>query len=363
MTSELRLGDAVNLLHGLRPAWVDSVRGGRPFSAPPQHPLTAFEMDASTDEPTEWSGPELSLHDTVDELVNEIFDYRVAAFTADPGAFCIPASTLMLASEDRRQTLVSLGELLGIDLASAETCGFILVKMQAAWCRTSDMKRGKEESASRASTGITGRGGTKCDGTPSRCRAHLRGDGPPFRRHRATSDSLHRLLLQLRNSFCLAGDIRRLDSSGVWLQTSPVSTTQGTGLAREARGTRVSGPLVHGLRFCTSPYWVSARGTIVSATGDAALSRALQSGMWRDQEFAGGDSLLAPPAGDARAWTTFCRQFTRVVPITIEFSAQNLFMEGFRGCALAENPQGGFASEVLHGRSNSCETTVFARRP
>ena len=108
MASQLRLGEPVNLLDGLRPAWLDSSWGGEPFSPPPAQPFRALQVDVPADDPAEWGGPTLSLHDTLDDLVNEIFDYRVAPFSADPGPFRIPPSTLMFAGENRGRNLASL---------------------------------------------------------------------------------------------------------------------------------------------------------------------------------------------------------------------------------------------------------------
>ena len=332
MASQLRLGEPVNLLDGLRPAWMDSSWGGEPFSPPPTQPFRILQVDVPADDPAEWGGPTLSLHDTLEDLVNEIFDYRVAPFSADPGPFRIPPSTLMFAGENGGRNLASLSALLGIDLARAGSSGFILlktkrmvksfaypagmggigvaIKVRDWWTPEGRNAMGRLRVAERIHEG-TARDSIVTPRQSARYIDYFYNFGTHYVARATFGDCIVQVFACVPSRY---GELKER-------------------LACEAGGTVVSGPLLDGLRSCTGSRWVSARGRIVAASGDPALTETSRAGAWLDDEIAGGDNLLAPLAGGAASLSRLCRRFTRTVPIAVEFFPQDPFMEVFRACA------------------------------
>lgn len=320
----LRIGDAANLLHGLRAEWLDTESRSTPFRSPPRQPFATFGIDAPN-AAAEWSGPTLSLHQNLDTLADALFDYRVLPFHPAQSGFDVSASVLMLSPEDRAAAQAALGARLGLDLASPDAGGFLLVKMRrvdAAFMH--EAERGGVGKYIRIHNYWTpeGRNGM------GRLRVAERIFDGAAREATVAPRQAQRYL----DYFYEFGThfVSRVELGDAIVQVFAIKSSRYPHLSdtlhREAGSTRASGALALAFRFATGPDWALAKGKIVSASGDSAVAQSVASGLW-------GESLLEPFAKDARAQLELLASFSKAIPIGIDFAPQSSFMEVFRADA------------------------------
>jgi hypothetical protein len=332
MTSEIRLGEAANLLHGLDPDWANSVDGTRPFVRSPRAPFHMIDLKVDEDSTADWSEPTLSLHDTVEELIDEIFDYRVLPFPADPGAFRLPASTLILNADDRGTALSRISDRLGIDLTARDCRGFMLLKMTRV---VGGIRHELDEGGTSRALRIQNYWTSEGRNAMGRLRVSEKIHDGAARDATVTARQAARYV----DYFYDLGThyVSRIQVGDLLLQVLVCQPARYQALKqqllREANSTCVRGDLVSALRIFTSSEWIQSYGRIISASGDVALTQSLQDGLWHDPMFAKGDSLLAPLSLQQTSRRMFYRQFACTVPIAIEFSPQHSLMEVFRAAA------------------------------
>lgn len=332
MTSEIRLGEAVNLLHGLDPDWADSMNGTRPFVMPPRAPFNTSDTDVKQDSTAEWSEPTLSLHDTLEDLLDAIFEYRVLPFPADHGVFRLPASTLILNADDRGQVLAKLSDQLGIDLTAPDCRGFMLLKMSRV---VGGIRHELAEGGTSRAIQIKNYWTPEGRNAMGRLRVSEKLHDGPARDAIVTARQAARYV----EYFYDLGThyVSRIQFGELMLQVLACQPARYQALKQllihEANSTCVRGDLVSGFRNFMSSDWIQSYGRIINASGDVALTKSLQDGLWNDPMFAKGDSLLAPLSLQKSARRTFYRQFACTVPISIEFSPQHSLMEVFRAAA------------------------------
>jgi hypothetical protein len=325
-TPGLRLGDPLNLLHGLRPDWARPGENGGPVISPPRRPFHTTEMLVAPGSAGDWGAPELTLHDDLNNLLDEIFHYRVIPLATDPDAFRVSESGLMLAGSN--SGLVDLGARLGVDLGDADG-GYLLAKMRrVSGVFQHEAEHGGIGRTRRIRTYWTDAGRNAM----GRLRVAKREYRGPYRIGEVSARQARRYLAYFYDfgtHFVSKAEVGDLILQ-IFVCRRDRYRQLKAGFLREAGGHRAGDHLAGGLKVYTGPDWTVRRGRIVSASGDSALCGSIRAGEWRD---AAGASLLSvcdrPPEEIAR----FCARFVRSVPVGVEFSAQSPFMEDFRANA------------------------------
>ncbi|MEJ0076463.1 MAG: hypothetical protein WDO17_13615 [Alphaproteobacteria bacterium] len=127
-TYDVYLGRATNLLSGFRPNWNPSDPATVPLFDSKKPPLEIEKVTVALSE-TPWSFPRISLHDTADCLLSELFPYHVGECADDDAPPDIPAGPLLIRDKDSAAAIKKLSASLGVDLANPEF-GFSLVVLE-----------------------------------------------------------------------------------------------------------------------------------------------------------------------------------------------------------------------------------------
>ncbi len=299
----MQLGAAANLLLGLRPAWTSA--SGGPWLAPPRQPLVLYGVEVAAR--AAWQQPALSLHDGVEDLLDAIFDFRVLPCQGDDTPFRIPASALLPRH--------SLNELLGIELTPHKR--YLLVTMRREDTRlTHEGIRGGIGRPLGNNTYWTAEGRHAM----GRLRTGQRIFDGTAREAVVTARQARRYLDYCHDfgthfvSRIVAGDALVQVFACEPSRYRQMKKT----LLREAGAAAVSGPFARSFEIFTRPEWTTARGRVLSASGDGELERI-------------SDVLAIDPAS---------LPLRHVAPVTIELSPQSAFMEVIRA---------GVFRRVMHG--------------
>lgn len=78
---------------------------------------------------TTWGYPEISLHDSAQELLSALVPYKTAKVTDNSDELILPAGPLMIADKDRVTAIRQLSETLNVDLSNADY-GYALVQLR-----------------------------------------------------------------------------------------------------------------------------------------------------------------------------------------------------------------------------------------
>ncbi|MCK1390644.1 hypothetical protein [Bradyrhizobium sp. 1] len=129
-TYDVSLGRATNLLAGFRPDWSPSDPASIPLFDSEKPPLKIEKVTVALKEAS-WAFPRVSLHDTADSLLSELFPYRVGTCADDTAAPGIPAGPLLIRDKDSEAATKKLSASLGVDLSNPDF-GFSLVILERA---------------------------------------------------------------------------------------------------------------------------------------------------------------------------------------------------------------------------------------
>lgn len=127
-TSSIRIGFSTNLIEGLNPDW-DPQLGTLDILYPPRKQVMELKDIALPSTRGQWSFPEITLHENVASLLDELIPYRVTAPSSDVDAPRIGAGALLCGAQGSHASLATLSNAIGVDLSSAERC-FALVKLR-----------------------------------------------------------------------------------------------------------------------------------------------------------------------------------------------------------------------------------------
>ena len=117
---DVALGEPVDLWAGLAPGFASS---GRPWRRPEGRPLRVEQATVPAD-PVAWGEPTLSLHDSVTDLLDHLFDYSVTPMVGLDGPLAITAGALMAG-----RSLAALEARLTMDLTIRPAPAFLLVRL------------------------------------------------------------------------------------------------------------------------------------------------------------------------------------------------------------------------------------------
>jgi hypothetical protein len=325
LTPGLRLGDPVNLLDGLNPVWYGGGKSARAFAPLPHPPLITFALGQAPALGA-WEPPRVTLYDSLDALVDALFDYRVIASRDNQGQRPLPASTLMLGSAPPPAAAAALGDLFGIDLARPDIGGFALL----------EVRRDDEEfrhDVERGGIGIRIRIDRYWTPEGRHAMARLRSAG-----EKIDPDGKRRAFVTPRQTpryldyFYHYGThfVARVGLGQRLFQVLACRADRYRFLAefwrREAGDMPAIGPLAISFIPFIGPDWICARGTVAGVGDDPELARSLQEGSWRSDGPDGADILLAPFAKSPRAAAALLDRFHSSAATRVELMSQGYLM-------------------------------------
>jgi hypothetical protein len=125
----VQLGTTTNLVLGYDPSWnltnCDEKNG---LFQPQQKAITDFEINVTPENPM-WSYPEISLHDSPEDLLSALFPYIVVNPSDGIEEPTLPAGTLLISDKDRETAIQQLSETLGVNLSNQDF-GYALVQLR-----------------------------------------------------------------------------------------------------------------------------------------------------------------------------------------------------------------------------------------
>lgn len=126
--SKIEIGFSTNLLDGLNPAW-DPSNSVTDILYPPKGQAMQGKSVESVENRGEWSYPDITLHDSVISLLDELIPYQVISPASDRDAPEIESGALLIGMPDNQSALEQLSATIGIDLTNPDYAGYALVKL------------------------------------------------------------------------------------------------------------------------------------------------------------------------------------------------------------------------------------------
>jgi hypothetical protein len=286
MVNTISVGTAVNLFFGYQPVWNPNGQIASPFFAPSQQPLSPQNPVITPSDFQYWSStPLITLHNSAQSLVSEIYEYDVLPVSNDPQSIDVPSGPLSLNDADSAQALAAAGAFLGVDFSGPGN--YMLVTYERCVSTTSgDYTDGDAPRARRDF--LTAQAATIVDALP---KAKEPVSGSPLYDSKLTlADATKYLaaIAQLGTHFVttvFTGD--KLvqvfvydDTQFKYLQQQfqIAATTQPDG------STAISGILANSWAIYTSPAssggFVKSYGSLVTMSRDPALADAIAKGDW-----------------------------------------------------------------------------------
>uniref|UniRef100_UPI000A4BFFEC hypothetical protein n=1 Tax=Chromobacterium subtsugae TaxID=251747 RepID=UPI000A4BFFEC len=314
------LGSSVNLTLGLHPVLPAE---GNPFFLPGNQAITTNEANLAQ-EPGSWEHPEITLHANAESLLSSLFDIRIRFERDEQPLPSVGAGALLLHDANRQAVLDNLAGRLGMDLSRNDRAYALIMVRRVAG---SSVHRSRE----RGVFGIPDRHAMVAEAF-DRASSRLRPCLSPSRPTPDQTISQHYLDFS-KNwgthyvSQILTGDViyqvlsYKLDRFAVLQQ------------AARDNPESFSGPwAAMGFSYYTRPRNgefgdVEERSPIGILSGDPELAASVAAGDWRDEKWAGANSVLAPMLVNK---TSLLRTFSRIVPIAVELSSLSLFLEYYR---------------------------------
>lgn len=314
----LKLGQALNLVLGLKPGWAVSDTTDLPFHVPDIAPLAQMAATIAPDPLAAWGFPSVTLHDDADSLLSAVYPYRVQALSGDGAAFDVPAGPLLTRDLDRSAALGQLSEYLGIDLS--QDYSYMLV----------DIVRTDGSAAGAYVAGSGGDPALHLSGAAQAVVAALPGvDAYPGHDYRLGAADARAFLKSFQDigthyvSQLTAGD--RIFQ--VFAYGADAFSEVRAAFAKSAGGAgAVEGIGAIAFRYYTTPRnsatgvtlgYASERGKLRIASNSAAFATSLLTQAWQDPDRAGGDSIFQA----FQSGTTIdLAGFQDVVPITVQLA-------------------------------------------
>lgn len=123
----IKLGQATNLLYGLKAGLNPKVPNVSPFFAPTIEPLPLIDAVIPPDATAYWQLPKITIHNNVNSLLSAVYPYTVNPLTGDVSTFSLPSGPLMVEDLNKSSVIAELSKYLGIDLNAQNL--FMLVEL------------------------------------------------------------------------------------------------------------------------------------------------------------------------------------------------------------------------------------------
>ncbi|WMT76957.1 hypothetical protein [Bradyrhizobium sp. Ash2021] len=112
------VGTAANLLFGYQPVWNPNGQIASPFFVPPKQPLRPQNPVTTQSDFQYWSAtPLITLHNSAQSLVSDIYKYDVLAVSNVPQNIDVPSGPLSLNDADSAAALAAAAAFLGLDFS------------------------------------------------------------------------------------------------------------------------------------------------------------------------------------------------------------------------------------------------------
>ncbi|GFN31701.1 MAC/perforin domain-containing protein [Paenibacillus xylaniclasticus] len=325
----VRIGAAVNLLYGFKPLWDRSEPASTPYYSPPVEPLTTFPIEYSNaaEARSTFGSPEITLHDNEESLLSNLFEYTVHPFKGEENCFEMPSGPLILGHADREDVLNQLGRYLGVELREGRR--YMLVKLRRIDGRASHaVIRPSGEVTFDKALHLTeeGRKATIRLRPGERLQDGERHDA------RITAKQAEEYLdffYRFGTHFVSAvtwGDVL----FQVFAYEEDHYRIVRNAYEKDCENGVLNEPISLSYSYYTRPEFVLASGPIVSFSGDAQLESSIQEGRWIDRIHAARDSLFTAYMDADRLPSSWLEPLSQSVPIGIELTPINRFIELFR---------------------------------
>ena len=120
MANTIVVGTGVNLLFGYQPVWNPNGQIASPFFQSPKQPLKPQNPITTPSDFPYWSStPLITLHNSAQSLVSQIYKYDVLPVANDPQNIDVPSGPLSLNDADSAQALTAAGTFLGLNFTGA----------------------------------------------------------------------------------------------------------------------------------------------------------------------------------------------------------------------------------------------------
>lgn len=324
--NSIKLGTTANLILGLKAGWNPSADENNPFFIPSKTGLWTEIPDITPDRAAKWTYPTITLHDTPESLLSNIYEITVASESDELPVPSYPVGTLMLDDADRAASVKVLQSELGIDLTIPDR-GYALIKVSrtvgSAVHKTFSRGVFGYESADEILTNDFQRDITKLRPGKRIVNGDVSGlsqvevqgyldfysqYGTHFVSQVSFGDTIYQVFAYEKEDFAI-------------IQTALVQHPE-----------QFSGMLAFAFSFYTRPKNVQGYGSAVqtgnicSLSRDSAFSQSVNCGHWKDSKWAMANSILTP-------WLTGkvdLNKFTSIVIKGFELRSLNLFAEHFR---------------------------------
>lgn len=322
---DVNLGDPVDLWSGLKPRFVPA---GLPWRLPPGRPLlteTAFIPSG----PVEWTSPSLSLHDSVADLLDYIFDYAASPMIGLEGPLSVTAGALMAGG-----SLAELESRLKMDLTVRPAPAYLLVRLTGR--RGTVYYPPEWEGLNRKPKILEW---LTPEGRNAMARLRLREmrhEGIEFygditaRQARRYVGYFHDMGTHVVRSL---GYGERLFQ--VFEATEALLPGLRESFAREAEGNRVDGPAAFGMAQFTRRPWVTSASPILSASDGAEARQAANHQIWTNDGPGDPPSLLSQRAMPAWNRAAILDALPARSIVAVSFANQALYLEDHRADAWA----------------------------
>nr|WP_010248678.1 hypothetical protein [Acetivibrio cellulolyticus] len=125
----IKLGTSINLTLGFNPDWVpgDPDKTGLFFS--PMLSLEEKDFDFPSDTDSFWSYPQISIYDTAESLLSNLFPFKVIGSLVRSADEEITTGSLLIGDHDCNEAIQSLSKTLGVNIGNSNY-GFVLVQLR-----------------------------------------------------------------------------------------------------------------------------------------------------------------------------------------------------------------------------------------
>ncbi|HVQ08898.1 MAG TPA: hypothetical protein VMS43_10745 [Allosphingosinicella sp.] len=294
--------------------------------------------------PVEWGLPSLSLHESVADLLNHIFDYSASPMVGLDGRHCVTAGALMAG-----KSLADLEARLKIDLTIRPAPAFLLVRLSGS--RGTSYYTPEWQGLNRKTKIMQW---LTPEGRNAMARLRLREmrkEGAEFH-----GDITARQARRYLGYFHDMGThiIRSISYGECLFQVFEANEDLLPGLkdcfAGEPGQNQVCGPMAFGMAHLTRPPWATSASPILSASESACAQQVAHHQIWTSGRPGEPCSLLSPGAMPIWSRTAVLNMLPAQSIVAVSFASQALYLEDHRADAWTRLMRAGLCQQfpALH---------------
>ncbi|BAU27774.1 MAC/Perforin domain-containing protein [Aneurinibacillus soli] len=331
--STVKLGTATNLLMGLNPYWRFGSEAEDALFRPDNKPLVELEIEINPVELT-WSYPEVSLHDSVESLLDEVYPFSIENPSDGTKAPILPSGPLLIGDKDKDSAMKELSTMLGIDLSNPDY-GYALVQLRrtVGTAEHPCVEQGIRINPNPARIPVT-------FGVDEAFRKKLTMLRPcSDRAGQFSPDNITKdIALDYLDFYQKYGThfVSRVTTGDIIFQifAYPSYRFQKVKKAYEKTSQPISGPDAISFRYFTTNAttgtygYVKEYSRILSFSGDKMLKQSIEAGEWQEANWAETTSIFAPFQEDTLvSLDRLDEECTQTVVTGIELTSLSLFAE------------------------------------